>query len=335
MKKPLLYIAGTIILLLLLAYLSLFLYGQKEYEVEYGISFDPSHAQYLNLDWKQVYTKMLTDLDPDYIRIPAMWDEIESTKGQYDFSRVDWMMSKAEKHDTEVLLVVGQKAPRWPECHVPEWLDDYSSKKSKQHLFSYIRKTVKRYKDHKALEMWQVENEPFIHFKFGKCEGYREELVEDEVKLVRPLDPDRKILITDSGEMGVWYKASKLSDVFGSTLYRSVRIPSGFVFNYDWLPAGFYKLKARLMGNSYKEFFVSELQGEPWFTDSNPLDVSMKRQEETMNPDRLRGNLNYARRVGASRVYLWGVEWWYYMKEQRDKSVYWDIIKEELGNASD
>ncbi|MFB6182243.1 MAG: beta-galactosidase, partial [Candidatus Magasanikbacteria bacterium] len=272
MKRKLLYTAGAVVLLLALVYLSLFLYGQKEYEVEYGISFDPSHARYLNLEWKQVYKRMLDDLNPKYVRIPAMWDEIESTKGKYDFSKVDWMMNQAKKNDTKVLLVVGQKAPRWPECHVPEWLGDYSSKKAKQHLFSYIRKTVKRYRDHQALEMWQVENEPFIHFKFGECDGYREELVDEEVELVESLDPGRKILITDSGEMGLWYKASKLSDVFGTTLYRAVRSPSGFVFTYDWLPAGLYKLKARVMGNSYNEFFVSELQGEPWFTDSNPLD---------------------------------------------------------------
>ncbi|MFB6182187.1 MAG: hypothetical protein ABEJ24_04815, partial [Candidatus Magasanikbacteria bacterium] len=79
--------------------------------------------------------------------------------------------------------------------------------------------------------------------------------------------------------------------------------------------------------------FVSELQGEPWFTDSNPLDTSIERQRETMNPERLRDNINYAKRVGASRVYFWGVEWWYYMKEERGEPVYWNIIKKEIDQS--
>ncbi|PSO45975.1 MAG: hypothetical protein BRC22_00275 [Parcubacteria group bacterium QH_9_35_7] len=334
MKEYLLKSLVIFVGIILFFYLSLFLASLKKYQPEYGVSFDPERANSLNLKWKQVYLSILQDLDPEYIRISAMWDRIEESKNEFDFSKIDWMIKEAEKHDTQVLLVLGQKAPRWPECHVPDWLEDYGSSQAKDYLFRYIRKTVNRYKEHKALAMWQVENEPFINFSFGECEKYREELVTEEIELVKNLDPDHEIVITDSGEMSSWYTASKVGDILGTTIYRSVRTPSGFIFTYDWLPAGFYKFKARLWGKDYDEFIVSELQAEPWFIGSStPLNTSITRQKETLNPSRLRDNLDYSKRVGASQVYLWGAEWWYYMKKKRDKEQFWNIIKQELNES--
>ncbi len=82
-----------------------------------------------------------------------------------------------------------------------------------------------------------------------------------------------------------------------------------------------------MLGNVYDQFFVSELQAEPWFADTHPQNTSTETMEETMDPARLEAHLDYASRVGASRVYLWGVEWWYYMKQERNDSRYWDIVK--------
>jgi hypothetical protein len=35
-----------------------------------------------------------------------------------------------------------------------------------------------------------------------------------------------------------------------------------------------------------------------------------------MNPTRLRDNLTFARKIGVSEVYVWGIEWWYWLKER-------------------
>lgn len=323
------------ILLLLLAvvvvgYGLLWVLSIKTYPVTYGISFNQYHAESLGLDWQETYEAMLKELQPPIIRIAAMWSEIEPTQGEYRFDNVDWMMSKAEEYNAKVLLVVGQKAPRWPECHVPDWAQAYEDPydpRVADALLQYVTKTVERYKDHPALELWQVENEAFIRFEFGECENFRQDLVLAEIETVRRLDPERKIVMTDSGELASWRRPSWYGDILGTTLYRIVQTPQGTTFGYDWLPASFYKLKARFWGKGYNEFFVAELQAEPWFTDSNPTDTPVEVQELTMDPNRMQRHINYASRVGASRAYLWGVEWWYFMKEQNNDDRYWEVAR--------
>ncbi len=316
-----------IVIILVLLWLIFWMYSHKTYDVEYGISFNQNHATSLGLEWKDVYRDMLTELQPEFIRIAAMWKEVEPVHGEFDFVDVDFMMEEAAAHGTKVLLVVGQKAPRWPECHVPEWIVGYTKQDAKKDVLAYVETVVERYKDHPALELWQVENEAFIHFKFGECEGFNRDVVPEEIALVRSLDTEHEIVMTDSGELSTWRKPSKLGDKFGTTLYRIVQTPSGTTFSYSWLPAGFYRIKAALLGITYENFFVAELQAEPWFTNSNPIDTSTEKMEETMNPERFQAHLQYASRVGASRVYLWGVEWWYVMKEVHDDARYWDIAK--------
>ena len=50
--------------------------------------------------------------------------------------------------------------------------------------------------------------------------------------------------------------------------------------------------------------------------------------EKNMNPERMKKHIDYAQRVGASRVYLWGVEWWYFMKEMHGVNAYVDMVAE-------
>ncbi len=313
---------GTIVLLLLIS----LAFSFKTYPVTYGISFNQQQAEYLNGDWKKVYETMLSELRPPYIRIAAMWSEVEVEKGVYNFADVDWMMEKAGEFETEVLLVVGQKAPRWPECHVPNWVESVSKEEKRTAQLAYVQAVVERYKDHPALEWWQVENEPFIGFKFGDCEQYDSSLIYQEVQLVKQLDPDRKIVVTDSGELSTWHKSTQVGDVFGTTLYRMVRTPNNMIFSYDWLPAGYYFLKSRLWGKTYDNFIVAELQAEPWFTDGSAHKTPIDVQEETMNLERMEKHIEYVTRTGASRAYLWGVEWWYWMKENQGDSRYWDVV---------
>ena len=239
-------------------------------------------------------------------------------------------MFQAAKRGTKVVLVVGQKAPRWPECHVPDWAHELDEIEYKKFVKTYITNIVERYRNHQALEVWQVENGPYIKFKFGDCENFDEDLVKEEIALVKSLDKKHKIVITDSGELSTWFRASKAGDIFGTTVYRIVMTPGGKYWNYDWLPAGFYKLKAKLFGPSYEDFWVSELQAEPWFTNSDPTNTPVEDQEKSMNPERLQKHIDYVQHMGVSRAYLWGVEWWYWIKEAKQDDRYWEIVKDVL-----
>lgn len=303
----------------------LWLSSLQRHSVDFGISFNQYHAEHLGLDWRQAYEAMLDELQPEYIRIAAMWNEIEGYEGERYFDNVDFMMDKAAAYGTRVTLVVGQKAPRWPECHVPEWTQTISTYEDK--LLAYVSDVVQRYKNHDALELWQVENEPFIKFRFGDCAGFREDLVQKEIDLVRQLDEVHWVMVTDSGELSTWRQASKAGDIFGSTLYRVVRTPGGHIVTYDWLPASFYRYKARLFGVPIEKFFIAELQAEPWFTDMQPQDTPLEEQAETMDLDRMKKHVDYVSRIGVRRTYLWGVEWWYWMKTTQEEDSYWDYIK--------
>lgn len=327
MVKNILIVIGV---MLLGIYVTLWAMSIEKYPVKYGVSFSKNYATDLKLDWKETYTAILTDLKPEYIRLGVEWNTVEKERGVFDFTDIDFMMNEAAKNNTKVLLAVGQKVPRWPECHFPEWYKGLSAGEQRIATLNYLEKTVVKYKNHPALELWQVENEPYISFDFGECKIFNRKLVKEEIVLVKNLDSAHPILITDSGEMSLWRETIQAGDLFGSTLYRAVAGPAGWKFNYNWMPPGFYKARAFWQGRTSEQFFISELQAEPWYSGSNAFTTSVPEQELTMNPKRLQANMDVTERTGASRAYLWGVEWWYFMKESGNDPRYWDLVKNKL-----
>ncbi len=68
-----------------------------------------------------------------------------------------------------------------------------------------------------------------------------------------------------------------------------------------------------------------ELQAEPWF-EKDVYETPIERQLEFINVDILKDNIKYASKVGFGENYLWGAEWWYYMKEQGHPEI-WETVK--------
>lgn len=318
----------SVVVIIVLAYAGLWFLNTKEYPVEYGISFNQNYAASLGLDWKKTYTDILTELKPKYIRLGVEWSEVEPEPGKFDFSNVDFMMNEAAKNNTKVLLAVGQKVPRWPECYFPAWFE--TAEKKNEVVLQYVTKTVEHYKNHQALELWQVENEPYIPFDFGVCHNFNPELVSQEITLVKNLDSNHKVLVTDSGELSTWRKAMSAGDLFGTTLYRTVSGPMGWYFTYDWVPASFYRVKAMFFSRPIAEMFVAELQAEPWYSGTGPLNTPVAESEKTMNPERLQKHFDLVKHIGMPRAYLWGAEWWYYMKEKNGDARYWEMAKKNF-----
>lgn len=297
-------------------------------DVALGVTFSSRYATDLGLDWKSAYTAMLDDLGVRKIRIPVYWDLVEQSDGIYDFSDVDWQLEEASKRNAEVILSIGQRVPRWPECHIPGWVsaegnDVFRQKK----LLSLLGTILDRYKDRPEIRMWQVENEPFL--SFGVCPAFDRDFFDSELAFVRRADPSRSILVTDSGELSTWYNAARRGDVFGTTMYRMIYSPkAGGYFTYPIGP-NFFRFKGWVAGllSGQKHFIVIELQGEPWangWVGTLPLDEQFK----TMNEKLLRENIEYAQRVQYPEIYLWGVEWWYWLKEKKDYPALWDTAKE-------
>ena len=321
---------GIFIGLLALTYGGLWWYGRSIHPIQYGISFSSQHAAWLLSDWKSMYREMMSELKPKFVRLSADWDEVEKTEGVYDFTPVDFMMDEARKHGANVLLTVGQKTPRWPECHTPGWVVEKTDSEYVKSLYAYVEAVVERYKDHPSLEYWQVENEPYIMFNFGACPKFQSGAIEKEFEIVRSHDTKHQILVTDSGELSVWYPAAKKADLFGTTMYRIVTTAKNRMLTYDWLPMGWYRARAKMLGLTSDRFFVSELQAEPWIGSGNVTSTPVEDQFKTMSVDRMKKNLEEAKHTGASRAYLWGVEWWYWMKHEKGDSSFVDLAKEYL-----
>lgn len=301
--------------------------GQRT-PVEYGVTFSVERATELGLDWKKAYTETLTDLQPKFVRLSAPWHTIEPKHGQFNWQETDWLLDEAAKHNVKVTLSIGQKTPRWPECRWPNWALALSPEARRAALLNYLKGVTEHYRAHPALELWQVENEPFINFKFGECELFDRAAVGEEVAAVRSIDTAHKILMTDSGELGSWREALDAGDVFGTTLYRVVNFPNGWPMYYDWVPPKLFTLAAWLRHTSASDMYIAELQAEPWFTNTNPLEVTADEQKNMFPIARLARHAWVAEHVGSPRAYWWGTEWWYFMKAKQNEPAYWNAARE-------
>jgi hypothetical protein len=279
----------------------------------FGLTFSPKYARYLNLDWQKTYLQLLDELKVRNLRITGYWDALEPEADKYDFSETDFMLTEANKRNARVILVVGARQPRWPECHIPEWARSLSVKERQEKVLQFIQQTVGRYKEDSAIWAWQVENEPMMG-SFGEgCDKPDKKFLKSEVALVRSLS-NKKIIMTDSGELSFWISSMQLSDIFGTTLYRQVHNKYLGHITYPYPPYTYY-LKSSLIKNIFarhqERIIIAELQAEPWLADGNLLPPQEQVKLFTMG--NFKSYVDFARKTGFDEAYLWGVEWWYYM----------------------
>ena len=300
--------------------------AEKNGDIKWGVAFSKMFATEMGLDWREAYLAVLDDLGAKRIRLPIYWQDIEEEEGRYDFSDYDWMIEEAQKRNAQLILVIGRKLPRWPECHAPFWADKLTESEKQEKILSAMSKEVERYKNIPNLYLWQVDNEPFL--PFGECTTTEKGFLDREVAKVREIDSSHQIMVTDSGELSIWVRAAKRADIFGTTMYRIIhKDPIGY-FKYP-LPPRFFWLKANIVHLFFpgKPIIVSELQTEPW----GPkliYDLPLEEQEKSMSLKQFRENIEYAKLVGFPENYLWGAEWWYWLKTKHAKPEFWDAAKE-------
>jgi len=297
-------------------------------ELEYGVTFSPRFIRDMGLNWQDAYLAMLDDLDVKKLRLSAYWDEIEYKNNIYYFNDLDWQVEEASKRNVEIILAVGSRLPRWPECHFPGWAEELPKTERDENVFNFIYQIVERYRENQNIIAWQVENEPFLAH-FGECPKLDKEFLDKEIELVRSLD-DRPIVLTDSGELSLWVPAAKRADIFGTTLYRDVY--SEFLGRYIHypIPPGFFRLKQNLTeffsGSKPDKIILIELQAEPW--GPKPYyNLTKQERERTMNLEKFREILEYSRQGGFKEFYLWGVEWWYWEREINNNNELWEEAK--------
>jgi len=294
-------------------------------DIQWGVAFSKPFATEMGLSWQETYLAVIDDLKVKKMRLPIYWQDIEPEKERLNFDDYDWMIDEAKKRDVQLILVVGRKVPRWPECHSPFWADKLAETEKQERILKYISASVERYKNADNLYLWQVDNEPFL--PFGECTTTDKDFLDQEVKATRDIDPAHKIMVTDSGELSIWVRAAKRADIFGTTMYRVIYKKPFNYFKYP-LPPKFFWIKANLVHLFYpgKPIFVSELQAEPW----GPkliYDLPLEEQEKSMSLSQFKENIEYAIKVGFPENYLWGAEWWYWLKTKHDKPEFWEEAK--------
>lgn len=284
----------------------------------FGVTFTPQYATYLGLDWQQAYAQVLDDLKVRQLRLVAYWDQIETAPGNYDFSELDYEVREASSRSATIVLAMGKKAPRWPECYAPAWVDRAS-------LLKMYKMVVDRYKNNPLIIAWQVENEPL--FNFGSCGTSSSSDLKAETDYVRKLDSSRPIVITDSGEWGPWAPLRGSADILGISIYRQAYNQTLGYVNLKF-PLVYYYLKGYLTGWVMDKVWATELQMEPWAKDGLEK-LSISDQAKILSIDQFQKSLHYISASSYSRVYLWGVEWWLWAKSQ-GHSEYWEASRQVI-----
>ena len=329
---PKIKILGVFVLALLIVFFSVVIYlflGDipKTENPVFGAVFSQKHSRDMGLSWRSNYLAILDDLGVKELKVIAHWDLIEPEENQFDFKDLDWQLVEAEKRGASVMLVVGMKTGRWPECHIPSWAKDLSKEEQQEAILRLVQMTTTRYKESRSITSWSVENEPL--FTFGDCPWEDKEFLKEEIAMVRSVDSyyKRPIIITDSGEGSLWVEAAKLGDIVGTTMYKTVWLGEiEKYFSYP-TPPFFYWAKKEIIKNWFdKEVICSELQAEPWCP-GLLYGCSLEEQKKTMTIDDFRESINFAEQTGLDKFYLWGAEWWYWMKEEQGQDQIWKEAK--------
>lgn len=319
-----------------LCFFVLFLLAQKPVpeKITYGMSFNTPYARELGLDWKETYDAIIDDLQVRHLRLAAHWPMVEPVPQMYNFEELDYQIMRAEEVGASVILAVGRRLPRWPECHIPNWVKELTVEEQQAAQLEYMTAVVERYKNSPAVTLWQVENEPFLRmFAFEHCGELDKDFLDKEIAVVRELDPSRKILVTDSGNLGLWAGAYRRGDVFGTSVYVHFWNPELGQFR-TVLPPWAYRVKDNGMAVLFgqKQSMLIELSAEPWLLEpivEVPIDIQFTR----MNLEKFEDILTYAESTRYEYQYLWGAEWWYWLREQGHSEM-WNkglelFVKEE------
>ena len=310
-------VAVAVAILFLFARTMTILHNETTTTTQFGITFSTTYASSLGLDPEKTYSDLIDNLHVKFIRLPVYWSMIEPQKDVYDWKQLDTFVHEAEAKQVKLTLAIGEKVPRWPECYTPNWAQALDQDAREKETVNMMQTVVNRYKHSSAVVRWQVENEPF--FPFGLCEQIRTKDLKEQIQTVRALD-SRPVQLTVSGEFEPWQHASKFADIVGFSLYRKSWNPTFGYVVYP-IPPEFYALRTALTQDDNKHVIISELQAEPWF--SEPIDSeSLDHWYQSFSAVDFANNVSFARETHVGEVYLWGAEWWEYLKLHGDNRLW-------------
>jgi hypothetical protein len=326
LKRILIGMSAIVLILVVFCGYALVRFSQDSERFSLGISFSDKYARSLGIDVHAAYTALLDDMGVRRVRLMSYWDEIEPQPGAYDFNELDWEMDQAAQRGAAVSLSIGQRQPRYPECHVPDWATKLSGDDRNARLNDVLKTIIDRYKGRSNLVSYQLENEA-LNTTFGVCTRADRNQLQAEFDLVKRLDPDHPVQMNLSDEWGLPLGGPH-PDIYGFSVYR--RYYENHMVHRYWLypiPSWGHRLRAAIIeAYSGKQAVIHELQAEPWGP-SATVGLSFAEQDKSMSKEQLVRNVETARRTGIREADMWGAEWWYWRKQQGDNSI-WNTAKD-------
>jgi hypothetical protein len=293
-----------------------------------GASFSPLRAAAAGLDWRKAFADLLAlDLDP--IRLSAYWDSIDRD----GYGDLDWLLAAAAGAGRSVVLTAGMKAMGWPEFYIPARLVPSApsggeigaaSPALADAAVEFVVATVERYRNHPALAMWQVENEPLN--RSGPSRWWiSPQLLERELAAVRQSDPGRTVMLNAFAHFN--WLIDRRSNPSGQGIGRLLDLLPGpgvlgldvyirmgeRLLWWDWVwradgswasDAGRWLAEAESRG---REAWAAEAQAEPWGPGS-------------VQPADIRTVVEGLRSAGYHTILLWGTEHWLAQAAKGDRS---------------
>lgn len=293
---------------------------------QFGASFSVPYARYLGVDPRDCLIAALDDLSIKRLRLMSYWNLHEAQHGTYDFTELDWQFELAQQFGAKVSLAIGLRQPRWPESHWPGWAKKLPKDEWQQALLNYITAVIERYKDHSALESWQLENEAMLK-NFGKDGDFDRKRHRAEFKLVKSLDSSHPVIMTTSDSWGIPWFGPK-PDIYGFSIYRYFYDRGAY--RHSSRPPLFYRVRAALIRLiKWRRVFIHELQAEPWGPKAIP-GMTLEEQMVSMSLDHFKEAIAFATKTNLHPTYLWGLEWWYWLKIHHNKPDFWDHVRQQV-----
>lgn len=321
------------ILLIMFAISQWYISSHRSQPLEIGATFIPNYARYFDLDPKETMQAMIDDLGIRRFRLVTYWNNHEKEPGEYDFSELDWQFDKVEAAGGTVSLALGLRQPRWPECHGPEWAMAKPIEQWREDLKDYMGVIIDRYKDRDVLTEYQLENEYFLSV-FGDCPDHSRERLVDEYNYVKEKDSSRPLIVSRSNNATPsWPIGEPRADKVAASIYKRVYDNTITKRYYEYpYPAWFYGfLAGATQLTTDRDTIIHELQTEAWLPEEYQMpDAPIEELYKTFSPETLKDRLRYGVDTGIRTIDVWGVEWWYQMKTQRNAPELWDTAKTEL-----
>lgn len=294
-----------------------------------GVSFIPDYAASLGVDPQDTMDALL-GIGVKQFRLVSYWSDMEQTPGKYDFSQLDWQFKKAEAAHAKILLTLGLRQPRWPECHIPDWAAKEPMSRWQPQLEQFMKAVVQRYQHSPSLQAYQLENEYFLK-GFGNCTDFSRSRLVSEYNLVKKLDPHHKVIVGRSNNALGFPVGQPQPDEFSISVYKRVwdaNVTHRY-FEYPQ-PAWFYAFLAGTQKIfNHKDMIVGELQAEAWPPNGQTIqNTSLAEQNKSFNAKRFKDRIEYGRATGMPQIYLWGAEYWYYRLVKLHDPSLWSVAKQ-------